>query len=166
MTIIIKNSYTLLYKEFKFKCCIGKKGLARDKKEGDKKTPVGTFKLGNLFYRPDRCKKPYTKLNCIKIRKNMKWSNDIRNRKLYNRLFTKKVNVSHEKLFRRDFKYDYFIPISYNLKKPIINKGSAIFIHLTKNYKSTAGCIALSKKDFLILIKLINKKTKIKIQNN
>ena len=37
MTIIIKNSYTLLYKEFKFKCCIGKKGLARDKKEGDKK---------------------------------------------------------------------------------------------------------------------------------
>ena len=27
-------------------------------------------------------------------------------------------------------------------------KGSAIFIHLTKNYKSTAGCVALSKKDF------------------
>ena len=43
------------------------------------------------------------------------------------------------------------------------NKGSAIFIHLTKNYKPTAGCIALKKKDFLILIKLINKKTKIKI---
>ena len=32
--------------------------------------------------------------------------------------------------------------------------GSAIFIHLTKNYKPTAGCIALSKKDFLILIKV------------
>ena len=41
------------------------------------------------------------------------------------------------------------------------NKGSAIFIHLTKNYKSTAGCIAILKKDFLILAKLINKNSKI-----
>ena len=41
------------------------------------------------------------------------------------------------------------------------NKGSAIFIHLTKNYNPTKGCIALNKKDFLILCKLINKKTKI-----
>ena len=55
------------------------------------------------------------------------------------------------------------IPISYNTKKVIMNKGSAIFIHLTKNYKNTLGCIALKKNDFLILLKLINKKTKIKI---
>ena len=45
----------------------------------------------------------------------------------------------------------------------IIAKGSAIFIHLTNNYKPTSGCVALQKKDFLILAKLINKKTKIKI---
>ena len=42
-------------------------------------------------------------------------------------------------------------------------KGSAIFIHLTKDYSKTAGCIALSKKDFLILAKLVNKKSKIVI---
>ena len=48
-------------------------------------------------------------------------------------------------------------------KKTKKNKGSAIFIHLTKNYNPTAGCIAISKKDFLILIKLINKNTKISI---
>ena len=48
-------------------------------------------------------------------------------------------------------------------KKVIPGNGSAIFIHLTKNYKPTAGCIALSKKDFLVLIKLINKNTKIRI---
>ena len=53
--------------------------------------------------------------------------------------------------------------INYNIPKRITGKGSAIFIHLTKNYKPTAGCIALDKKDFLILAKLINKKTKIKI---
>ena len=54
------------------------------------------------------------------------------------------------------------ISISYNERK-IPKKGSAIFIHLTDNYKPTAGCIALKKKDFEILLKLIDKKTKIKI---
>ena len=43
------------------------------------------------------------------------------------------------------------------------NKGSAIFLHLTNNYKKTRGCITLDKKDLLILLKLINKKTQIKI---
>ena len=42
---------------------------------------------------------------------------------------------------------------NYNLKKPIPYKGSAIFIHLTKNYKPTAGCIALKKKGFINFIK-------------
>ena len=49
------------------------------------------------------------------------------------------------------------------MKKIKIGRGSAIFIHLTKDYKKTLGCIALKENDFLILLKLINKKTKIKI---
>ena len=53
--------------------------------------------------------------------------------------------------------------IKYNYKNPIKLKGSAIFLHLTKNYLPTEGCVALCEKDFLILAKLINKKTKIKI---
>ena len=73
------------------------------------------------------------------------------------------VMKSNEKLKRRDYKYDYFIPVKYNFKKPITGKGSCIFIHLTKKYKPTAGCIAINKKDFLIMLKLIKKKTKIKI---
>ena len=36
-------------------------------------------------------------------------------------------------------------------------------MHLTKNYHPTAGCIALKKQDFIILLKLINNKTKIVI---
>ena len=72
--------------------------------------------------------------------------------------------MKHEKLFRKDYKYDFLIPISYNSKKIKKGKGSAIFIHLTKNYKPTAGCIALRRKDFLILLSLLGKKTKIKIQ--
>ena len=55
------------------------------------------------------------------------------------------------------------IVIEYNTKKIKPNKGSAIFIHLTKNFKTTEGCIALLQKDFLIVVKLINKKSTIKI---
>ena len=51
----------------------------------------------------------------------------------------------------------------YNTKKIIPGKGSAIFIHLTKDYKNTLGCIALNKNDFLILLKLIDRKSRLKI---
>ena len=93
----------------------------------------------------------------------MGWSNDLKNKKYYNKLIKTNKKIKHEKLHRNDYKYDYFITINYNTKKTILGRGSAIFIHLTKNYYPTAGCIAIKKKDFLILLKLVNKKTKIKI---
>ena len=163
MTIILKDKVTLAFDEFIFRCSIGKKGTTKKKIEGDKKTPSGTFSLGNLYYRKDRHTKPVTKLKCIPINKEMGWCDDIQNKKYYNRLIKINKNIHHEKLFRRDKKYDFIIPIEYNTKKPKIPKGSAIFIHLTNNFKPTLGCVALEKKDFLILIKLINKKTKIKL---
>ena len=163
MTIIIKNKETLIYDDFIFRCCLGKKGIARHKKEGDKKTPIGTFNIENLYYRKDKIKKPITNLKCIPIQKNMGWCDDIKNQKNYNKLIKVKKNIRHEKLFRNDQKYDLLIPISYNRKKRVLGKGSAIFIHLTKNYNKTDGCIALKKNDFLILLKLIDKKTQIKI---
>ena len=162
MKIILKNKYTLKIDDFKFKCCIGKNGLKKNKIEGDKSTPKGTFKLGNLYYREDRVKKPITKLIVKKIKRNMGWCNDTTN-KLYNQEIKINKKIKHEKLFRKDQKYDLVIIIDYNLNKTVPFKGSAIFIHLTKNYKPTAGCIALSKNDMLVLLKIINKKTKIRI---
>ena len=69
-------------------------------------------------------------------------------------------------MYRTDYNYDYIKPINYNTKRTRLGKGSAIFIHLTKNYLPTAGCVGIKKKDMLILLKLINKKTRIKIFNN
>ncbi len=163
MTIILKNKESLHFKEFEFKCCIGKNGLTRNKIEGDKKTPKGTYTLGNLYYRKNRNIKPFTKLKCVPIKKRMFWCNDVKSKKFYNKLIMDKKNFKYENLYRNDYKYDYLIPINYNSKKVILGKGSALFIHITKNYKPTAGCIALKKKDFLILLKIIKKKTKIKI---
>ena len=163
MTISIKDKHTLQINEFKFKCCIGKKGSTNHKKEGDKKTPKGIFQIENLYFRKDRKKKPLTLMKCIKIQKNMGWCNDIRFPKKYNKLFKIKKKIKHEKLNRNDYKYDFLIPIKYNFKKPIIGLGSCIFIHLTKDYKPTAGCVALREKDFLIMLKIIKKNSKIKI---
>ena len=163
MTILVKNKHTLLIDEFKFKCCIGKNGSTKSKREGDKKTPKATFKIQNLYFRKDRIKKPLSLLKCISIKKSMGWCNDIRFPRKYNKLFKIKKRIRHEKLKRQDYKYDLLIPIKYNFKKPIPGLGSCIFIHLTKDYKPTAGCIGLRKKDFLIMLKLIKKNTKIKI---
>ena len=163
MTIFVKNKHTLQIDEFKFKCCIGKNGSTINKKEGDKKTPKGTFEIENLYFRKDRIKKPQTALKCIQIKKNMGWCDDVNFSKKYNKLIQIDNITKHEKLKRKDMKYNLFIPIKYNFKKPVTGLGSCIFIHLTQNYKPTAGCIGLKKKDFLILLKLIKRKTKIKI---
>ena len=163
MPIIIKNKDTLIFDDFIMKCCIGKRGFTKNKVEGDKKTPTGKFNLGSLYLRGDRKIKPITKLDIVYIKKNMGWCNDIRSKRYYNKLIKIKSNLRHEKLYRKDYKYNFFIPIKFNWKNKKIGGGSAIFIHLTKNYKPTAGCIGVSEKDFLILIKLINKKTTIKI---
>jgi L,D-peptidoglycan transpeptidase YkuD (ErfK/YbiS/YcfS/YnhG family) len=163
MTIFIKNKHTLQIDDFKFKCCIGKKGSTKNKIEGDKKTPKGIFEIENLYFRKDRRKSPKTLLKCIEIKKNMGWCNDVRFPKKYNKIFKIKKKISHEKLKRKDYKYNLLIPIKYNFKKPIIGRGSCIFIHLTKKYKPTAGCIALKEKDFLIMLKIIKKNSKIKI---
>ena len=162
MLIKVKNKDTLLFDDFIFRCVVGKKGVSEKKKEGDFCTPKGSFKLKTVYYRPDRIKKIKTKLNTKKIQQSMGWCNDPLNEK-YNSLIKINGKIRHEKLYRRDNKYDILLVIDYNLRKPIPFKGSAIFIHLTKNFKSTAGCIALNKKDFLILLKLVNKKTRIKI---
>ena len=163
MTILVKNKHTLQVNEFKFRCSIGKNGLTKKKKEGDKKTPKGTFEIQHLYFRKDRKKKPPTLLKCIEIKKNMGWCDDTRFPKKYNKLCKIEKNIRSEKLTRRDNRYDLLIPIKYNFKKPISGRGSCIFIHLTKDYKPTAGCVALREKDFLIMLKLIRKKSKIKI---
>ena len=161
MLIKLKNKEKLIFDEFEFKCAIGKNGLKKNKIEGDKSTPKGIFSLGKLYYRSDRVPRPETNLTTKKITKNLGWC-DISNNKHYNKEVSSLKNVNKEKFFRKDDKYNYLIIINYN-KNKIKNKGSAIFIHLTRDYKATNGCVAVNENDFLILAKLINKKTHIKL---
>ena len=100
MTILVKNKHTLQIDEFIFKCCIGKNGSTKSKKEGDKKSPKGTFGIENLYFRKDRIKKPLTSLKCIEIKNNMGWCDDIRYPKKYNKLIKVEKKIRHEKLLR------------------------------------------------------------------
>ncbi len=162
MILKIKNKDTLIIDKFKFRCAIGKNGIVKKKVEGDGCTPKGSFSFGKLYWRKDRVKKLKTKLISKVINKKSCWCNDPASN-LYNKEISDKENVGKEKLFRSDYKYNYFIVINYNTKNIIKNRGSAIFLHLTKNYKKTAGCIAISEKDFMIIAKLLKKNSKIKI---
>jgi len=161
MIIHVENKNTLIIGDFRLKCCVGKNGLNSNKKEGDYSTPRGIFNLKKLYFRKDRVGIPKCKIDKKIIKKNMAWC-DNPNHKKYNEEIETYIKILKENLYRKDHKYDYIISISHNENK-IPNKGSAVFIHLTDNYKPTAGCIALKKKDFEILLKLIDKKTKIKI---
>ena len=162
MLIKLKNKQYLVIDEFKFKCSVGKNGLKNQKREGDNCTPKGNFKIGKVYYRSDRVKKPETRLKTKIIKKNMGWCNDPYNRN-YNKEITLNKKNKGEKLFRSDGAYDILIVIEYNTKKIIPFKGSAIFIHLTENYSTTQGCIALNKNDLLILLKIIKPGTKVQI---
>ena len=162
MLIKLKNKDTLKLDDHILKCSVGKNGIKSKKKEGDKCTPKGVFSLGKLYYRADRVKKPTTKISTKIIKKNMGWCDDVTS-KFYNKEMKINKNIKHEKLYRNDNVYDYLIVINYNTKKIKPAKGSAIFLHLTKNYKKTLGCVAVKKKDFLIILKLITKNTRIKI---
>ena len=162
MIYINKYGY-LKYKNLKFRCALGKAGIGKKIKEGDNITPKGTYKIIKIYYRKDRIKELVSQIKLVQIKKNMGWCDDPKSKK-YNQLIYLPTKYSHEKLYRRDNIYDLILVLNYNIKPIIKNKGSAIFIHIArKNYKKTAGCIALEKNNLIKLVLKIQKYTKIKI---
>ena len=160
MNIRLKRKY-LYYLNFKIKCAIGKKGLTKNKQEGDLKTPKGIFKLKKVFYRRDRIKFFKSRIKKYYIKKNIGWCDD-QNSKYYNKEIKFPFKGSAENLWRKDNIYDLIIILNYNLKPIIKNKGSAIFLHLCKkNYAPTKGCVAINKKDMMNLIINIRNNTKL-----
>jgi L,D-peptidoglycan transpeptidase YkuD (ErfK/YbiS/YcfS/YnhG family) len=162
MNIELKNKF-LYFEKYKLRCSIGKRGISNKKREGDKKTPKGEFKLKYILYRKDRIINLKTSLRKITIKKNMGWCDDPKSTN-YNKIINQPSKSSFEKLWRKENVYDIIIVIDYNLNPVVKNKGSAIFLHIAKRkYRPTNGCIAISKNNIKLLASKINKKTKIKI---
>jgi L,D-peptidoglycan transpeptidase YkuD (ErfK/YbiS/YcfS/YnhG family) len=162
MHILIKNK-KLFFNNYKVKCSIGKRGIGIKQKEGDQITPKGKFKVKYILYRKDRIPNLKSKLTKLIIRKDMGWCDDPRS-KFYNKLVRLPFKYNFEKLYRNDNTYDIILVLNFNLNPIRKNKGSAIFIHVArKNYKRTAGCVSVSKKDLKRIVRKINKKTIINI---
>ena len=161
--IIVKKSGYLKYKNLKYRCALGKSGINKKTIEGDNVTPKGIFNVIKIYYRADKIKKIKTLIKKIKIRKNMGWCDDPKSR-FYNQQIKLPTKYGHEKLYRNDSLYDLIAVLNYNMSPIIKKKGSAIFLHITKNsYQKTKGCIALKRKHLIEIISKIKKNTKIKI---
>ncbi|MDA8687643.1 L,D-transpeptidase family protein [bacterium] len=159
-----------------FPCQVGQSGfkIYTKKKEGDNATPIGKWKLKSIFYRSDKLFKPTIKNKSLKINKITKecgWCDDPKSY-YYNRYINVKKNsylkkINFEKLWRDDQAYDLVIETSHNTSPIIKGKGSAIFIHCSfSDFGETAGCVALTKKDLIFLIKNISREVYLEIKNN
>jgi L,D-peptidoglycan transpeptidase YkuD (ErfK/YbiS/YcfS/YnhG family) len=161
--IIVKKTGYLKYKNFKFRCALGKGGIKKKVKEGDNITPKGIFKIIKIYYRPDKINKIISSIKKIKIKKNMGWCDDPSS-SYYNKQVKLPSKYNHERLYRKDNLYDLILVLNYNTNPIIKNKGSAIFLHIAKKkYQPTKGCIAFKKQDLIQLTSVIKKNTKIKL---
>ncbi len=93
----------------------------------------------------------------------MGWCDDP-NSKKYNQLIKYPFKFNSEKLYRSDNIYDIVIVLNFNINPIKKNKGSAIFMHVSKKkFSPTKGCVALKKNELRKMIKFLTKSTKIKI---
>ena len=154
----------MYFGHYKIKCAVGKRGISKNKREGDYCTPVGEFTFDSLLYRKDRIGNFKSHIPKMIIKKNMGWCDDP-NSKKYNKLIKFPFSNRAEKLFLKKNSYDLLLVMNYNRNPIIPNNGSAIFLHLAdQRFSPTKGCIAIKKKDFLKILPMIKKKTKIKVR--
>lgn len=130
---------------------VGRNGIDK-KREGDGKTPTGTFKFTEAFgTQPDPdCRIPYTQLD-----ENIYWSGDTKcqyNKMVDIRDYPELNKEVSEHLIDYSQQYIYALNISYN-EKGVPDKGSAIFLHCF-DYETTAtsGGIAISQDAMLFVL--------------
>ncbi len=129
-----------------FPCLLGKSGRRYAKREGDSASPIGTWKLEKLYYRPDRLRKPRASIQTKAMKPIDGWC-DAKFNGAYNRRVTLPFKASHENLWREDSAYDVMVTTSHNQRPRVQNHGSAIFLHVIRDgAKGTEGCIALFEK--------------------
>lgn len=114
------------------------------KYEGDKKTPIGIFKLTSLFgyEKENDYKMPYlyTSQNLICV--------DDSNSSFYNQIIEANGGEkSFENMKRNDHQYELGIIVAHN-QNAIKQRGSCIFLHVKKNKDvPTAGCTSMSLQE-------------------
>jgi L,D-peptidoglycan transpeptidase YkuD (ErfK/YbiS/YcfS/YnhG family) len=130
------------------RCALGRSGVieAAAKREGDGMSPLGTFALRRLLFRPDRGTVA-TSLPAAPIEPLDGWCDDPGDPR-YNRPVGLPYPASAERLWREDGVYDLVVVLGHNDTPPVPGLGSAIFLHLARPaYEPTEGCVALARPD-------------------
>ncbi len=164
MKIIVKNKI-LKFKNKEIQCSIGKNGFTSNKIEGDGCTPIGTYKLREIFFRKDKISlKNEFLIKNTEIRENSGWCDDIKS-EFYNCYIDFPFEHSAERLYRVDNLYDIFCVIEHNMMPIIKNNGSAIFLHVaSKQFDPTEGCIAIEKKYLIEIAEQLDATSQIVIE--
>lgn len=140
------------------RCAIGRAGIRQDKREGDRATPFGAFRLLGGFFRPERILRGAWALPMRRAGPSDGWCDDPQSA-LYNRRVVLPCRERHEKLWRADCLYDLVIILDYNIHPRRKNRGSAIFLHCARpDYAPTEGCIALRLDDLRRLLPRLSRK--------
>ena len=138
------------------RCALGKGGViaAADKREGDGKSPLGTWGIRRVLFRPDKGGPPQTRLPTKALERDDGWC-DAPGDPAYNRAVKLPHPASAEQMWREDDVYDLVCVLAHNDDPPVPGLGSAIFMHLARpGYEPTEGCVALSREDMLELLSL------------
>ena len=134
------------------RCAIGRGGIRQEKREGDRSTPGGAFRLLGGFFRQERVLRNAWVPPMRPAGPNDGWCDDPESA-LYNRRVVLPCQASHEKLWRADRLYDLVIVLDFNIHPRHKNRGSAIFLHCARpDFAPTSGCIALRFDDLRRLL--------------
>ena len=148
------------YKEI-FVCdaMIGKNGPAKHA-EGDTKTPLGTWQIGEAMGIKDD---PGSLLPYTKITDEMFWCATGSNGKKYNTLLYKSDDPDNdysedEHLMDYPVQYAYLIDLGYN-KAGVPYAGNAIFLHCWKEENGspipTGGCVSVSEESMVKILQTL-----------
>ncbi|MGB7335409.1 MAG: L,D-transpeptidase family protein [Salaquimonas sp.] len=153
----------LRFRNFAWPCLLGKNGITVLKKEGDCKTPAGSYPLLFAFHNKERISYIRSKLPIRAIRADDGWCDDPANAN-YNRAVTLPFSASHETLLREDHLYDLIVVMDHNYSRRINGRGSAVFFHLIDKKDYTAGCVAVPHKVMQFLLPQITTNTRMIIK--
>lgn len=147
----------------RFPCSVGVSGTARNKREGDGATPVGSHRIVGMFYRPDRMARPAAW--ALPIRPGDLWS-DAPDQPDYNKLVRVPYPHSHETLRRADPLYDLILVTDWNWPVAEPGAGSCIFLHQWRRPGfPTAGCVAFRRDHLLQIARQITPRSRLIVRN-
>lgn len=142
----------------------GHDGMSGEKREGDRRTPLGTYSFTQAF---GSLENPGSRLPYKQLDEGDYWVDD-GNSRYYNQM----VNISQvekdwnsaEHLIGVMPQYRYSLVLNYNTEERTPGKGSAIFLHGLHTWKTwTEGCIAIPEEYVRLLVQQLGENARIVI---